>query len=495
MKKLWAAIRRFFGRVFHTLRRPKWRHGGWGALLLTGIVTACVLVSIAAQSLETAYGWRKDFSFNGYATTGEETAKALEPLDKDVELYLLCQSGDADTQLEAILARYAQLSARIRVQLTDIAKNPGILTRFQGDLNSALQADSVVVNCPDTGRYQVLSYDDFVTQGYNAEQGSFEVAGLAYEKILTEAILHVSSDSVPVVGVLQGHGELTMDELSTLTSFLQSNGYDSRAVTLLSGDTLEGIDLLLMAGPQRDLLENELSLIKAFAEDGGSLLALRSFTDPLSLPNYLSLLSSYGITPLSGVVVASEEDAGSYYTERLYLLPTFHELDMTAPLISGSMDVLLLAGASAFETPASTDNALSVATVLSSGPHSYLRSLVGDDTSIERQEGDPVGEFSLALLAGRMHASGNVSRCFAIGNTSLFTDEYFYQIPFTEEFILQLMGELLPQKTVSLDIMAKSAFHPALAVGSRTVGVVLIAALPLLVLLIAVCVLAPRRNR
>ncbi len=57
------------------------------------------------------------------------------------------------------------------------------------------------------------------------------------------------------------------------------------------------------------------------------------------------------------------------------------------------------------------------------------------------------------------------------------------------------MGELLPQKTLSLDIMAKSAFHPALTVGARTVGALIWIALPLMTLVLGVCVLAPRRNR
>ena len=47
-------------------------------------------------------------------------------------------------------------------------------------------ADSVIVSCPATGRYKVLTYADFITQGYNIEQGTFEIEGLAYEKKLTE---------------------------------------------------------------------------------------------------------------------------------------------------------------------------------------------------------------------------------------------------------------------------------------------------------------------
>ena len=327
------------------------------------------------------------------------------------------------------------------------------------------------------------------------KKGTFEVAGLAYEKRLTEALVYVTQTDVPLVGILQGHGELTEDTLKNLISFLNSNNYDMKTVDMLAGDTLTDVDLLLIADPQKDLDTAELTAIKAFTERGGSLFVTRDYTDPIGLANYQSLLNNYGVTPINGVVIASEKDVGSYYGERVYLQPTMNSMDMTQPLISGNMSNLLLAGACAFEIPAQTDSALSAAVVLKSGPNAYVRIPEKGDESIEYHEGDRKGEMALAILSGRMHADGTVSRMFAIGNSTVFTDEYMYQRTFNEQFILQVMGELLPQKSVSLDIMAKSAFHPGLRTESLTMGISLLVAIPLTVLLAAVLVLGPRRNR
>ncbi|MEG0995938.1 MAG: Gldg family protein [Clostridia bacterium] len=487
---------KLFDKVKRRFLQPKWRHGRLSALLMAAFIAACVLVNVGVKALEDEYGWRRDYSFNGYATTGEETRETLSRLDKDVELYLLYQGGAEDAQVLQVLTRYTVLSERVTVIPTDIAKNPGILSRFQGNLDTAVEADSVVVNCPATGRYKVLSYQNFLEQGYNIEQGAFEVQGLAYEKQLTEAILYVTQDTIPTIGLLQGHGELDVDTLQNLTAFLKSNNYDSTARDLLAGDTLEGIDLLLIADPQKDLTEGETAAIASFAQNGGSLFVIRDYTDPIdSMPNYLSLLRSYGVVPLPGVVVAGEQDVGSYYGERIYLLPYMCELDMTLPLTSAGLDVLLLAGACAFEPPPEPDHSLTVATVLKTGPHAYLRDPSDGQSTIDKQPGDLEGELSLALYAHRMHANGNVSRMFAIGNSTLFTDEYIYQRTFNEEFIMQLMGELLPQKSVSLSIMASTAFRPALTAGSQTMGIALLIALPLLVLIVALCVLLPRKNR
>ena len=73
--------------------------------------------------------------------------------------------------------------------------------------------------------------------------------------------------------------------------------------------------------------------------------------------------------------------------------------------------------------------------------------------------------------------------------------EYVYQRSYVEEFLLMLMGEMLPDKTVSLDIMAPAAVRPGLTAGSQTLGVVLTVALPLLIIMIGLIVLLPRRSR
>lgn len=498
-RKGWQAASQTIGgllrRLGATLRKPRWRHGGYGAAVLAALVAAATLLNIGVRSLEETYGWKRDFSFNGYTMTGEETQAVLDALPHDVTVYLLYQSGELDSQLYEVLLRYHRLSDRVTVSPADIAKNPGLLTQFQGDLTNALAADSVIVNCEATGRYTVLSYDDFVTQGYNVDEGTFEIAGLAYEKSLTEALVYVTQDDVPVVGVVQGHGELTPEALANFTGFLSSNHYDIRTVDLLQADALTEVDLLLLVSPRKDFTQGELNAVQAFTLRGGSLFVIRDYTDPLDMPLYQSLLKSYGVIPLEGVVVAGEQDSGTYYGERIYLLPVFAQMALTQPLISGKMDVLLLAGASAFETPSQTDSALSAATVLKTGPNAYVRAPSEGDGSIDYQPGDRTGELTLAILAGRMHAGGNVSRLFAIGNSTAFTDEYMYQRTFNEEFILQVMNELLPQQQVSLNIAAKSAFHPGLRAGSQAVGVALLATLPLALLLAAVLVLGPRRNR
>ena len=82
-----------------------------------------------------------------------------------------------------------------------------------------------------------------------------------------------------------------------------------------------------------------------------------------------------------------------------------------------------------------------------------------------------------------------------LGCSATLTAEYVYQRSYVEEFLLMLLGELVPDKTVSLDIMASAALRPALTVGSKAIGLALTAAIPLLVIIAGLCVLLPRKNR
>ena len=329
-------------RLLARLRQPKWRHGRRSALLMAAFLTLFVLANVAVTGLENLYGWRKDLSYNSYATTGEETQKALERVQDDVELYLLYQNGDEDEQVLQVLNRYKVLSEHISVIPTDIARNPAILSRFSGDETTSVSADSVIVSCPATGRYKVLNYQNFFTTGYNIEAGEFQIEGLSYEKNLTEAIVYVTREEIPTVGFLQGHGELKLENLTNFTDFLTSNNIDSRSVNLRTGDVLDGIDCLFIVGLQKDLTDDEAQTLLTYTQSGGNVFIVRDYTDPIEgVPNYLAFLRSYGVTPLAGVAVAGEEDTDTYYGEPLYIIPKVCELDMTAALLSSGYDVLL----------------------------------------------------------------------------------------------------------------------------------------------------------
>ena len=261
--------------------------------------------------------------------------------------------------------------------------------------------------------------------------------------------------------------------------------------------TLEPEDLLLILSPQRDFMPTELEAITDFAAAGGNLFITCDYTDDVSaMPNYQSLLRSYGFQPLDGVVIAGAEETGTYYDGlQIALLPYMQSSAATMDLVENNQDTLLLTGARAFAQPEEGDQNLITQVVLSSGYQAYLRDFNDGAETIEQQDGDPLGPFALALLSQRITEAGNVSKAFVLGCSTVLTSSQVYVMTDAQQFILTMCTYLSGAQPVQLDIMAKTALRPALSTDSLSLGIALVVAVPLTVLVAALAVLLPRRHR
>ena len=478
------------------LRHPKWRYGGYAVLITAAVIAVMALVNVGIGQLEERYGWRTDFSFNNLTTQSETTRNVLKSLPFPVHIYALYTKGQEDLTLMEILNRYQAGSSVVTYEMLELDKNPGLISRFQGDSETSLSADSLIVYCEKTNRYKILPPESFSSLGYNIESGDYGLEA-AYEKRITESLLYVTRDTIPEIMLLSGHGELSGEGVTTLTQALSSNNYQVRSVDLHSGDKLTPGALLMILSPRIDLDEEELTAITGFAEAGGSLFITCEFNNDLSnMPRYMSLLRLYGIVPRDGVVVASSEEADTFFNgNTIYLTPHLLSSAATDSLLAAGFNYFIMPGARAFETPMADVSGLTVTPVLASGYKAYLRDISDGNTSPDQLDTDPIGPFSLALLSTRTQQDGTLSNVFAIGNSMMLTDGQLYTFSYNLEFLLRMCEHLLNQKPISLDIIAKPYMRPGLMDASKTAGAAVAVALPLMVLILALAVLLPRRHR
>lgn len=482
------------------LKNPRFRYGSLSTAILCVLLAVLVGVNFLFGTLEKKNGWRVDFSFNGITTQSETTLQILEQLPHPVHIYALFPKGQEDGPLMELLDRYAAASDLVTWEQTDITLNPGLLTRFQSDTSeTAVSNDSLIVSCEATGRWRVLSPADFVSLSLDYEAGTFTSAGYTYESRITSAINYVTRPEIPRLLILQGHGELNETETEVFAELLTANNFDVQYITLADQDvTLQPEDTLAILSPLRDITDAEMAQLTEFAGLGGSFLFTCDYTDPIDeMPNYQALLRSYGFLPKDGLVIASAEESGSYYSDmRIALIPTMVSTDVTFDLVAAGADTLLMVGSRGFAMPDQSDRNLDVSSVLNTGYKAYLRSLKnGDLTSLEQQDGDELGPFSLGLQARRVTTEGYVSRAFVLGCSTVLTDSQIHAMTDSQEFTLRVVEFLLNADPIDLGIMAKSALRPQLSVESVTLGSVLLVALPLAVLAAAFMVLWPRRNQ
>jgi len=474
---------------------PRRRHGRFALLLLLIGLAVAVGVICLLDALEVKHSWRRDFSFNGVTTQSETTRAVLRELETPVHIYALYKKGEEDAPLFELLNRYAARSDLVTWEQLDVTLNPGVIAKFRGDSDTALTTNSLVVYCPKTDRYKILN--SFVSLSYDIALGNYTLSGLTYEKEISEAIVYVTRDSIPPVMVLEGHNEWGTTDLNFTCDYLTRNNYRMYQVDLRKGSELDPEGVLMILSPQVDLKQDEVDSIMAFARAGGGLFITCDVTAPTEkLPNFLSLLRAFGAVPREGMVVAGRDEKNTYYDEtQIALLPYMQATLPTKNLIETKQDTLLLALCRAFEETGATDNSLTVEPVLYSGYQAYLRPLDTVDFSIEQTGDEPLGPFPLALLAERLMDSGEMSRAFIIGNTTFMTDSNLYATTDNGPFLLRMLAHLMDREAISLNIAAKPAVRPGLSASGQSMGVALMVAAPLAVLMAAVWVLVPRRNR
>jgi hypothetical protein len=196
------------------------------------------------------------------------------------------------------------------------------------------------------------------------------------------------------------------------------------------------------------------------------------------------------------MVIASADEPGTYFDDNTtFLTPHVLSGEVTDPLIAAGLNALLMGGSRAFEEPANDVSGLTVTPILASGYKSYLRDIFDGNNGTAQLDTDPVGPFSLALLGTRTQADGTLSRAFILGSSVVPTLSQLYESWNNLEFTLRFCEYLLNQKPVSLDIIAKPYMRPGLKEESRAVGGAAAVALPLMVLVLALFILLPRRHR
>ncbi len=464
-------------------------------------VALCLMTILVMDTVEDNHGLRRDLSFNAITTYSDVTDQVLSSLAYPVHVYALFSSGSEDLQLIELLNRYQAACEKFTWSQENLTRNPLLAQIVSSELSDeAVSSDCMVIRCEKTGRTRILTGTDYVQYSYNVETGAYDAAGFTYEKSLSEALLYVTSDELPLLQILTGHDELDEDEAAVMEDKLESANYELTRINLALGDIPDPAAPLFILSPRMDLTEDELNTLYDFARLGGNFFITIDFDDPDELPHFYSLYREYGFEPLPGILVADANDSASYYYNNSQLLPQMLPGDVTDYLYANGYTHIVMVGARGLKMPGETDNSLLLTTCLQSGETAYIRNfdetLSNEQISIEKQENDLTGQFALALSADRAYSDGTRSRAFIIGSSAIFTDTtgYMFSNTYSGELLLYAADYLSAGETIHLDILARDAVRPQLSYTDITVPTLLLTLAPLLVLVIALAILRPRRH-
>lgn len=390
-------------------------YGSYSIILTAVVVVAVLLLNMGMGTLANTYGLSVDMTSNRLYSISDNSKELVRGLDEDIYVYTLFQTGQEDSIIEEILRRFSNESEHLIVENVDPIQNPGFVQQFQRE-GESIATGSVVVTDTDRKAYRVYTQADMYTLTADSSTGYYNITGVNVEAKVTNAILYLTSENMPVVHFLQGHGEPLYSEFPYFQDLLADQNYDVRELNLRTSDvTLGTEDTLIILGPSSDLDENEREKLKEWMNNGCQVFA--AFNPMVgALPNFDSLLELYGVKRYEGLVVDTNADY-SYMGTPVYLIPAYDDSEITATLKENRLNVMLPTSG-AVKIPELTPSAfIEVKSLMTTSEDSFITTDFESQT-LQQKDTDPVGPFSVGVTITNNLDQANESRLVVLNNVT-----------------------------------------------------------------------------
>jgi ABC-type uncharacterized transport system involved in gliding motility auxiliary subunit len=251
-------------------------------LELSASVALVLAILTVVQFVAERHGGRLDLTPSRRLSLAESTRRILAEIDQDLEIEAFHARWQREDTAD-LLRRLASANAHIRYRLLDIDRYPE-------------RAQAAGVRFPDRARVTYRGVDTVVST--------------ASEEYLAGGIVRVLRGRARTIYFLQGHGERALGGPGDQDGYWfvgEALGKENAIVRPLdlavAAEVPADADAVVVAGPDRDVLGEEVDLIAAYLDRGGALLAL---LDPGSLPRLASLLATRGVLVADDVIVDRE---------------------------------------------------------------------------------------------------------------------------------------------------------------------------------------------
>jgi ABC-type uncharacterized transport system involved in gliding motility auxiliary subunit len=251
-------------------------------LIAQTVILIAILGLVAYLSVRNPTRWDwTDARVHSLTQASIDLLEAI-PEETGVEILAFFASG-SEAAAKTVLDRYTHQTQRVRVRVVDPNARPALANRFE------IRANGVLIVC--AGPCETARATSRLTQ--------------TTEEELTKAIRSVISSRRNVY-VLTGHGEASLDDtgapgLSQISKALEDENIRVESLLLANlEDVPEDADAVVVAGPDRSLLDRELEALDRYLRGGGGVLVL---VDPIVVTNLEDRLRDWGFEVGSDVIV------------------------------------------------------------------------------------------------------------------------------------------------------------------------------------------------
>ena len=249
-----------------------------GNMILVVILVLAILVLI--NYFASKHSYVADLTSAKVHSLSDQSVSVLKGLKTEVSLKCFFSTGNRGRAvMEDLVGLYAHRSSRVRYEFIEPDKNPGQVKTY-----GITQDGTTIIEAGDKkGRITTTSEED-----------------------LTNALIKATRLQAKTIYFLEGHGENSIDDsgqtgFSTIKAELEKIGYEVKKLSLALADRFpKDCALLVVPGPQKDLLPNEYETIRSYIGGGGRVVFM---VDPETATTLPSFLSGYGFKLENDIVV------------------------------------------------------------------------------------------------------------------------------------------------------------------------------------------------
>ena len=373
-------------KLIGTISKKHIKNGSYTMVMSVIFIAVVIVINMIVSTIPSKYS-EIDISSQKLYSIGDETKKMLKDLEKDVTIYQIAQSGSEDENISNLLKKYEDESKHIKVEQKDPVVNPKFVSQYTSD---DLSANSLIVVCGD--RNKVIDYNNIYETSVDYQTYSSQTTGFDGEGQITSAIGYVTSENLPVLYTVEGHGEKDMD--SSIKEDIEKANMDIKSLNLLTEGTVpDDADCLFIDSPSTDFSSDEKDAIIEYLENGGKAIIFSDYTTE-DMPNFDAILENYGVQRTEGVVF---EGDNQHYAMQMpyYLVPTINSTDASSETASAGYYVLA-PYAQGIKQLDDVRDTVKIESILTTSDQAYSKTDLNSNT-IEKEDGDVEGPFDLGV--------------------------------------------------------------------------------------------------
>ncbi len=411
-------------------------------LFIVFIIANVITIQLFNQHMVETYFLKLDLTENSLYELTPITHEVIETITEPVKITVFSPEEDFVIMLKEILKRYEKSSSKIKLTFIDPFENPVLIDQFL-TRGIHIQANDIVFEGKDG--FQIFSIDEM----YIFNGNKTEITGLNAEQQITTALLNINTKNNYTAAFTDGHNERPSESLIEL--FIKSSFKISRGniTTVLQ----QKPDIIILASPGRDFLNEEIDLLETYLDKGGSLMI---FLEPSlnSLERLDSLIEQWGIIPGDKLVFEQEAYTGN---NPINIVPMYSPHTINRFFQKTRVFITMPSSRNLLINP-NIGTAYDVRSVLNSTPDSYGK--IGYQFSrTTREIDDTSGPFYLALSSIKeivVDGSSEKARIFVAGSRSLYGDDLLGFTSYgNSDFLIQVIN-WLSERDDALNIPSKN---------------------------------------